>query len=211
MDHSLLTSSVAVGVALALFASSPLASADTISGRLTTGISGSNGTTVDGVVVTAPVATPAAGVYSSTQHVTLSAAGSSSIRFTTNGTAPTCALGTVYSDAITVSTSQVIEAISCYSGGVSSTVAAYQYAINPPSGGGGGGGGGGATLSAGGGGSLSLFSKGDSNKDGHINITDFVALMANWGRTNSGNVADFNSDGKVDILDFVILMANWTN
>jgi len=57
----------------------------------------------------------------------------------------------------------------------------------------------------------SLFSKGDSNLDGHVNILDFVVLMANWGKTGSGNAADFNGDGKVDIQDFVILMANWTN
>jgi len=50
----------------------------------------------------------------------------------------------------------------------------------------------------------------DTNKDNKIDVLDFVTLMANWGETESGNVADFNSDGKVDILDFVSLMANWT-
>ena len=56
-----------------------------------------------------------------------------------------------------------------------------------------------------------MFSKGDSNGDGHVNILDFVTLMADWSQTGTGNAADFNGDGKVDILDFVILMANWTN
>lgn len=50
----------------------------------------------------------------------------------------------------------------------------------------------------------------DTNNDGKINILDFVALMANWGKTGIYNVADFNRDGNVSILDFVLLMANWT-
>ncbi len=50
----------------------------------------------------------------------------------------------------------------------------------------------------------------DSNRDGKVDILDFVNLMANWGRTGFGNSADFNNDGKVDILDFVMLMAQWT-
>ncbi len=67
---------------------------------------------------------------------------------------------------------------------------------------------------SGGGGGSSGFAntaiKGDTNGDRKVNITDFVTLMANWGKTGSGNVADFNVDSKVNISDFVILMANWT-
>ncbi len=73
--------------------------------------------------------------------------------------------------------------------------------------GGGGGGGGGGSL---GGGSRSTLAKADANGDGKVDILDFVALMANWGKTNTGNPADFNKDGRVDILDFVLLMATWT-
>jgi hypothetical protein len=74
------------------------------------------------------------------------------------------------------------------------------------SGGGGGGGGGGIISNL-----ISLFAKkADANNDGKTDILDFVSLMANWGKTESGNVADFNNDGKVDILDFVRLMADWT-
>ena len=73
-----------------------------------------------------------------------------------------------------------------------------------PSGGGGGGGGGGIVTQ-------SSSIRGDANKDGKVNILDFVILMANWGpKNNPTNVADFNLDGRVDILDFVTLMANWS-
>lgn len=183
--------------------------ADTVTGRLTTGISGNNGTTVNGVVVAPPTAAPTAGVYTDTQNVTLATDGASSIRFTVDGTVPTCSTGSLYSNPIEVSSSQVIEAISCYDGGVSSSVASYQYGINPPSqvnpdnGGG-------VILGVGGGvgGSISTL-KGDTNGDGRVNILDFVTLMADWGKTSGP--ADFNRDGRVDILDFVILMSNWTN
>ena len=76
---------------------------------------------------------------------------------------------------------------------------------------GGGGGGGGVTtpstptlpLSA-------AAQKVDANKDGRVDVLDFVSLMANWGKTEQSNIADFNGDGKVDVFDFVSLMANWT-
>jgi hypothetical protein len=51
--------------------------------------------------------------------------------------------------------------------------------------------------------------KGDANKDGKVDVLDFVLLMAQWNKTGNNLSADFNSDNKVDILDFVILMANW--
>ena len=81
----------------------------------------------------------------------------------------------------------------------------------PTSSGGGGGGGGGfvqtistvSTLSA-------AAEKVDSNHDGKIDVLDFVALMANWGKSGFSNIADFNGDGRVDILDFIALMVNWT-
>ena len=43
-----------------------------------------------------------------------------------------------------------------------------------------------------------------------VGISNFVALMANWGKTGVGISGDLNGDGKVDIIDFVWLMANWT-
>lgn len=188
----------------------PIASADTVTGRLTTGIGGSNGSEVNGVVIAPPIASPTGGVYTSAQSVTLSAPGASSIRFTTDGSAPTCATGTVYTSAIDVSASLVIQARSCYTGSASSTVASYLYAINPASTGGNGNGGGGGGGGGGSGGTGGSSLQGDANSDSKVNVLDFVTLMADWGSTQSNDPADFNKDGKVDVQDFVILMANWT-
>lgn len=63
----------------------------------------------------------------------------------------------------------------------------------------------------GGGGNRSTTSlKGDANKDGKVDILDFVILMSQWNRNGSALSADFTTDGRVDILDFVILMASWS-
>lgn len=50
----------------------------------------------------------------------------------------------------------------------------------------------------------------DTNNDCRADIIDFVALMMNWNKTDSGNSADFNSDSSVDIGDFTLLMTSWT-
>lgn len=117
-------------------------------GTLTTGVQG--GTGVEGTVVSAPAATPAAGTYTSTQSVSLAASGSTGICYTTNGTTPVCAAagtscttGTLYSSAISVSSSATVKAISCYPNSNVSTVASHAYTINT------------ATASVGGGGSYS--------------------------------------------------------
>lgn len=195
-------------MAFALMAIGNIASADTITGNLSTGISGTNGSNVNGVVVSSPIANPGAGVYASAQSVTLTADGATSIYYTTDGTNPTCSTGNLYSGAIAVSSSEPIEAISCYPNNASSTVAVYLYGIDPttPSGGssyavsGGGGGGGGSSSSSG----------GSSSGGTTVGMADFVLLMANWGQTGANNAADFNHDGTVGILDFIWLMANWT-
>jgi hypothetical protein len=112
-------------------------------GTLTTGVE----TGIDGIVVEKPTATPPAGSYSSTQSVVLSGGpGTISIHYTMDGSAATCSSGYTYSSAITVSSTVVIEAISCYPNGIDSGVILFAYDIgggSAPSGGGGGGGGGG--------------------------------------------------------------------
>ncbi len=116
----------------------------TISGTLTTGLS--SGPQV--VVVVPPSASPDAGTYTSTQNVVLTATGSQSIHYTTDGTEPTCTTASTYSAAIPVSATLTVKAISCYPDSHASTVASFTYTINTPaapsspSGGGGGGGGG---------------------------------------------------------------------
>ncbi len=184
-------------------------SASEVTGTLSTGIE----TGVHGTVIVAPSAAPGAGVYSSAQSVTLSAAGSSSIRYTADSSVPSCSSGTVYAGAIDISSSQVITAIACYPNGASSPTAIFQYAINPPSapaptsGGGSGGGGGG-----GGGGSSSPTStvQGDTNGDTLVNVLDFNTLVVHWNESGSGVSGDLNGDSVVDIFDFNILIINWT-
>ena len=52
--------------------------------------------------------------------------------------------------------------------------------------------------------------KGDSNKDGKVNLVDF-SIMSYWfKRPKPPIAADMNSDGKVDLIDFSILAYNWT-
>lgn len=204
MKIILLKTSLFSAAIIGLLAVATVASADNVSGNLSTGIGGTNGNNVTGTVVTPPIANPGAGVYTSTQSVTLTATGASSIHYTTDGSSPTCSTGTAYSGAISVSVSEPIEAISCYSGNASSTVASYLYAINPGSTGGGGGGGGGST-----GGSILSPNTGGAGGQQVIGIADFILLMENWGQTGTGNPADFNNDGVVNIGDFIWLMTNW--
>jgi hypothetical protein len=180
--------------------------ATTFSGSLSAGVGAPS--SFSGTVISLPVANPSSGSYSSTQNVSLSANDSTSIRYTVDGSQPTCSSGSTYSTPIVVSQTLTLKAVSCYPGGVQSPVVSFSYEIksqNTTSSSGGG-----SVLSSGSGGSVS-YQKGDANKDGKVNILDFVILMANWGQTDLGNKADFNNDSKVDILDFVILMANWTN
>jgi hypothetical protein len=48
----------------------------------------------------------------------------------------------------------------------------------------------------------------DLDGSGDVGITDFLALLANWG-PNPGHRADFDGDGMVGIVDFLALLANW--
>ncbi|MFA6436790.1 MAG: chitobiase/beta-hexosaminidase C-terminal domain-containing protein [Candidatus Paceibacterota bacterium] len=112
----------------------------TLSPTLETGISGT--------LIAAPTISPAAGTYTSTQSVTLTAAGTTGICYTANGTTPvcsalgtTCTTGTLYASAISVSSSQTITAISCYSNNRQSSTASAAYTISTSSSSGGGGGG----------------------------------------------------------------------
>ncbi len=52
----------------------------------------------------------------------------------------------------------------------------------------------------------------DVNGDGVVGITDFLALLAEWGLCADCNdcPADFDGDCSVGITDMLILLANWT-
>jgi hypothetical protein len=107
------------------------------SGNLTAGMQ----TGIGGVVKSAPIASPAAGSYTVSQSVTLIAAGSVAIYYTTDGTIPACGTGIIYATAIPVPATTTIKAIACYGDGSSGPVASYTYTITETTGGGGGGGG----------------------------------------------------------------------
>jgi N-acetylneuraminic acid mutarotase len=80
----------------------------------------------------APTFNPAAGTYNAAQIVTISdATANATIYYTTNGTTPTTS-STVYSGAITVSSTETIEAIAVASGYSASAVASASYTIIPP-------------------------------------------------------------------------------
>jgi len=175
--------------------------ASEVTGTISTGVT----TGVEGTVAASPTASPLPGSFTSAQNVTLTAAGSDSIRYIVDGASPTCSTGSVYGGNIDVDSSLTIRAVACYNG-TASQVGTFAYAINitPPAPGGGGGGGGPLPPST------PAQSNGDINNDGDVDVTDFNAVVVAWGSTGSNLVADFNHDGVVDILDFNILVVNWT-
>ncbi len=87
--------------------------------------------TIPGTVAT-PVASPAAGSYTSAQNVTLSTTTSgASIYYTTNGTTPTTS-STLYTSAISISSTTTIKAIAVKSGMNNSAVMTALYTITIP-------------------------------------------------------------------------------
>jgi hypothetical protein len=47
----------------------------------------------------------------------------------------------------------------------------------------------------------------DINDDGYVNVSDLLAIIDQWGLTNSP--ADVNDDGIVDVTDLLIVVGNW--
>ncbi len=191
-------------VAMAIFGFGNVTSASEVTGTLSTGLNANTGQTVNGVVIAPPTATPTPGTYTSPQDVVLSAPGSSSVRYTFDGTSPSCdpAAGVPFLIPIPVSVDQTIKAISCYPGGFSSNVATFGYIINPPQSPASSGGGGGGGYSA------PQTKTGDLTNDGKVDKYDFSVMMAQWGKTGT-NSADLNGNHVVDKYDFALLMANW--
>lgn len=83
-----------------------------------------------------PTATPASGSYAGDQNVVFTAAGSTSIHYTTDGTSPTCATGITYSSPIkiTIGLTGNFQVIACYGGGGQSTVGSYTISAVGPAG-----------------------------------------------------------------------------
>jgi hypothetical protein len=83
------------------------------------------------VMPSAPVSNVASGTYSTGFNVSLSSTGSSSIRYTVNGSVPTCSTGTVYTTSIPISVTSVIRAVGCIDG-IASSVSEFTYVISQP-------------------------------------------------------------------------------
>lgn len=139
-NYKIKSISILFGAMLALTANTY---ASEVTGTISTGL-GNN--SVNGIVISAPTASLAGGTYIGNQNVSLSSSGSLSIRYTTDGSTPTCGTDTTYSSAISVASSQTVKAISCYANSITSSVSSFLYTITPASGGGGGGGGGGSYI-----------------------------------------------------------------
>lgn len=54
--------------------------------------------------------------------------------------------------------------------------------------------------------SVRLIVAGDANRDGEVNLTDFLTLSSNFGRTDASFAdGDFNGDSQVSLADFLLL------
>jgi AraC-like DNA-binding protein len=81
--------------------------------------------------VAAPTFSPAGGTYSSAQSVTITTTTpNATIRYTTDGSTPTESNGTIYSGAISVSSTMTIKAIAYEAGWTDSTVSSATYTIS---------------------------------------------------------------------------------
>ena len=82
-----------------------------------------NGTTVD-VHISKPVLTPNGGNFVDSQSVSIASTNSSSIRYTTDGSAPTVSTGEVYSAALNLTASATVKAVGIDENGVVCTAVA---------------------------------------------------------------------------------------
>ncbi len=92
-------------------------------------------TTVDTIPPSDPVITPAAGAYSSAQSIFISSAGSNSIRYTTNGSEPSCSAGTSYAGSFALASTASVKAIGCDLAKNASNVTTNAYTISAGGGG----------------------------------------------------------------------------
>lgn len=84
-------------------------------------------------LVAAPVFAPPPGTYDEAQDVAITTAtAGASIRYTTDGTAPTASLGTVYTGPVAVSETLTLRAVAYRAGWTASAVTSGLYTIEPP-------------------------------------------------------------------------------
>ncbi len=80
--------------------------------------------------VAQPTFFPIAGSYVTTQNVIISSSTTGvTIRYTTDGTNPTCAIGTLYTASVSIASSATIKAIACKNGMLDSSVNIASYTI----------------------------------------------------------------------------------
>jgi hypothetical protein len=80
----------------------------------------------------APVFTPAAGTYATTQLVSITSAGAASIYYTTNGTTPTTA-STLYTGPVSIATTTTLRAIGVNTAGSSAVTSGTYTILTSPS------------------------------------------------------------------------------
>lgn len=80
--------------------------------------------------VIAPVITPAAGTYTDSVLVSLSAADNTSVHYTLDGSIPTIA-SALYTSAFVITSSCLVQAIALLDSGTASTIASASYTIQP--------------------------------------------------------------------------------
>lgn len=88
---------------------------------------------VDVTAPDAPAASPVAGEYSTVLSVRLASEGAAEIRYSTDGSIPTCTSGSLYSSAIAVTVSTVVRAVACDALLNASDTATFTYTITPSS------------------------------------------------------------------------------
>ncbi len=108
--------------------------ASEVTGNLNPGLD----TGISGTTKAAPTLSPGAGNYNSTQTVSLTAAGSSKICYTTNGDVPSCATATTCTtgtalnngSTISISSASTIKSVGCYSDNSTGPLATSAYTFS---------------------------------------------------------------------------------
>ena len=87
--------------------------------------------TINYAQVSTPQFLPVAGSYQGVQSVGISADAGATVRYTSDGTSPTAAAGTIYTSAVSLPNSATLKAIAFQTGKADSTVAIAAYKVFP--------------------------------------------------------------------------------
>jgi len=84
------------------------------------------------IIAAQPVMTPAGGTYSTTQNVSITTTSNAAIYYTTDGSTPSVANGSLYSGPVAVTRSETLKAVATGNGWADSPPAIAAYTINGP-------------------------------------------------------------------------------